>query len=270
MNSMTLKPMTLKPIAVDAPLPGRRVLGAYLAETRYEFMRSLRSPAFALPMMLIPAALYLLFAVLIAGEAIDKDPPLGVFLFAGFAVMSVTMPALFGICTSLALERDMGLMRLKRALPAPAGSWLVAKIVCGVLFSVLSFAPMLAIALIAGKLPLDAGHAIAMSAALLAGSIPFCALGLMVGTLVSGPAAPGYANLIYLPGCYLSGMFFPLPKSMYWQTPLWPQFHIDQLVMHAAGVTKYQFEPVLIAIATLTGFTVLFSAVAIWRLARKG
>ncbi|HLA73750.1 MAG TPA: ABC transporter permease [Steroidobacteraceae bacterium] len=270
MNSMTLKPMTLKPIAVDAPLPGRRVLGAYLAETRYEFMRSLRNPAFALPMMLIPAALYLLFAVFIAGEAIDKDPPLGVFLFAGFAVMAVSMPALFGIGTSLALERDMGLMRLKRAQPAPTGTWLVAKIVCGLIFSVMSYLPMLAIGLASGKLDLGFGQAVAMSAALLAGSIPFCALGLMVGTLVSGSAAPGYANLIYLPGCYLSGMFFPLPKSMHWQTPIWPQFHIDQLAMHAAGITKYQFIPAQLSIGALVGFTVLFSAVAIWRLARKG
>lgn len=264
MNSMTLK------TTADAPLSSRRALAAYVAETRYELTRGLRNPAFALPMTLIPGALYLLFAVFIAGEAIDKDPTLGAFLFGGFAVMAVTMPALFGICTSLALERDMGLMRLKRAQPAPTGSWLVAKIACGFVFTLLAFLPMLAIAIFSGKLPLAPAQIAAMSVALIAGSIPFSALGLMVGTLVNGSAAPGYANLIYLPGCYLSGMFFPLPKSMYWQTPFWPQFHIDQLAMHAAGVTKYQFEPVPIAIATLVGFTVLFSAVAIWRLARKG
>ena len=264
MNSMALK------IVGDGPLSTRRLLGAYAAETRYEIMRSLRNPAFALPMLLIPGALYLLFAVLIAGEAIDKDPSLGVYLFAGFAVMAVSMPALFGIGTSLALERDMGLMRLKRAQPAPPGTWLVAKIVCGIAFSVLSFTPMLIVALASGKLSLSFGQTAGLSAALLSGSIPFCALGLMVGTLVSGSAAPGYANLIYLPGCYLSGMFFPMPKSMYWQTPIWPQFHIDQLAMQAAGIAKYQFEPPQIAIATLLGYTVLFSAVAIWRLARKG
>jgi len=264
MNSMALK------VANDSLLSPRRELGAYVAETRYEFMRSLRNPAFALPMMLVPAGLYILFALCIAGEAIDKDPSLGVALFVGFAVMAVSMPALFGICTSLALERDMGLMRLKRAQPAPAGTWLVAKIACGVAFSVMSFTPMLVIAVATGKLDLGTGQLIALSAALLSGSIPFCALGLMVGTLVSGSAAPGYANLIYLPGCYLSGLFFPMPKSMYWQMPIWPQFHIDQLAMHAAGVTKYQQLPVQVSIGVLVGYTVLFSTVAIWRLARKG
>ena len=40
--------------------------------------------------------------------------------------------------------------------------------------------------------------------------------------------------------------------------------------MHAAGVQKFQFMPATMAAATLIGFTVLFSAIAIWRLARKG
>jgi ABC-2 type transport system permease protein len=263
--------LTLNTITQDAGvLSLRRTVSAYLAETRYEFMRLLRNPGLLLPMLLVPVGLYLLFAVLIAGEGIAKDPELGVYLFGGFAVMAVSMPALFGIGTSLALERDMGLMRLKRAQPAPAGSWLVAKIACGVVFSALSFMPMIVAAVLSGKLPLDTAHTVAMSVTLLACSIPFCALGLMVGALVKGSAAPAYANLLYLPGCYLSGMFFPMPKSMYWQTPIWPQFHIDQLAMHAAGVAKYQFEPVLIAIAALVGYTALFSVVAVWRLAKKG
>jgi ABC-2 type transport system permease protein len=264
MNSMALK-------MVDSPpLTGRRVFGAYLTETRYEFTRGLRNLALLLPMALIPTALYALFAVVISAEAIVKDPPLGAFLFGGFAVMAVTMPALFGIGISLSLEREMGLLRLKRAQPAPTGSWLVAKLIYGIFFSALSLTPMFVLAIATGSLPLSLGSSLAMCGALLTGSIPFCAMGLMVGTWSSASAAPGYANLLFIPGCYLSGMFFPLPKSMNWQIPIWPQFHIDQLAMHAAGVTKYQFEPLLLAIGSLVGFTILFSAAAVWRLARKG
>ncbi len=257
-------------VAEPFVLTPRRAAGAYLAEVRYEFMRILRNPALALPIVLVPGALYLLIAAVVAGEAIDKDPDVGVFLFGGFAVLAVTMPALFTIGASLAMEREMGLMKLKRAQPAPAGSWLVDKLVTGIAFSALAYLPMVAIGLGFGKLTLDAAHLAAMSAVLILGSIPFCALGLMIGTLISGSAAPGYANLIYLPGCYLSGLFFPLPKSMHWQTPVWPQFHINQLAMHAAGIEKFQFIPAQMAAAALVGFTVLFSAVALWRLARKG
>jgi ABC-2 type transport system permease protein len=161
-------------------------------------------------------------------------------------------------------------MELKRAQPAPTGSWLVAKIVCGVAFGALAFLPMIVLATATGKLTLSTVALVNLSLTLIACSIPFCAMGLMMGSLVKGSAAPGFANLVYLPGCYLSGMFFPLPPSMYWQTPVWPQFHVTQLAMHAAGVEKFQHVPLLVALAGAVCFTVMFSAVAIWRLARKG
>jgi ABC-2 type transport system permease protein len=245
-------------------------MGAYITETRYELIRMMRNPGLAIPVLAVPFGLYGLFALVIAGEAIDKDPNLGIFLFAAFSIMAVTMQALFGTGVTLALERDMGLLRLKRAQPAPPAAWVVAKIASGFVLGVLAYAPIVIVALAAGKLALGIGQVAAFSGALLVGIIPFCAMGLMVGSLASGSAAPAYANLIYLPGCYLSGMFFPLPASMYWQTPIWPQFHVGQFAMHMAGLTKYQYEPLSMAIASMLGYTVLFAGITIWRLSKKG
>jgi|SRR5690606_30368750 len=252
------------------PLHTRRLLRAYLEEIRCEALRMLRNRGLAIPTLVLPVALYGLFALVVFGAQAAADLLTGVFLFSAFSIMAVTMPALFGIGASLAMEREMGLLRLKRAQPAPAGSWLVAKIGCGLGFAVLAYLPILTLALAAGHLPLQAGPLLAMSACLVASAIPFCALGLLIGTLFRGSSAAGYANLVYLPGCYLSGMFFPLPASMHWQVPLWPQFHVNQLAMHAAGVEKFQFEPPAMALAYLAGFTVLTSGIAIWRLARSG
>jgi ABC-2 type transport system permease protein len=245
-------------------------IGAYLTETRYELMRMMRNPGIAVPVLVLPMALYALFALLIAGDAINKDPDTGIFLFSAFSLMAVTMPALFGIGVTLALERDMGLLRLKRAQPAPPAAWVVAKVASGLVLAMLAYTPVIVLAVASGKLSLGAAQIAALSGALLIGTIPFTALGLMIGSLFGGSAAPAWANLAYLPGCYLSGMFFPLPKSMYWQAPIWPQFHVEQFAMHAAGITKFQFEPVAIAIATMLGYTVLFAGVTIWRLTRKG
>ena len=158
--------------------PGRAA-GAYLTETRYEFMRVIRNPVIGLPIVFIPVALYWLISVVVFGEAIAKDPDTGVYLFAGFAVLGVTMPALFTVGGSLAMEREMGLLRLKRAQPAPAGTWLVAKIACGIAFSVLAYLPLLAVALSAGNISLGTAQIVAMSLVLILGSIPFCALGLV-------------------------------------------------------------------------------------------
>jgi ABC-2 type transport system permease protein len=250
--------------------PRASALGAYLAESRFELKRMVRNPNVAIPVLVLPFALYALFALLIAGEAVDKDPNTGIFLFSAFALMSVTMPAMFGIGVTLALERDMGLLRLKRAQPAPPAAWVVAKIVSGLVLALLAYAPIAAVALLTGKLSLTGGQVAALSGALLLATIPFTALGLMIGALANGSAAPAWANLVYLPGCYLSGMFFPLPQSMWWQAPIWPQFHAGQLAMHAAGIAKFQFETLAMAIATLVGYTVLFAAVTVWRLKSRG
>jgi ABC-2 type transport system permease protein len=266
MNSLAID--STAPAIVRAHQP--RVFAAYVAELRVELLRTVRNPGIAIPILIMPVALYMLFALVIAGEGIDKDPSLGIFLFGAFAIMGMTMPALFAISSGLALDREMGLLRLKRAQPAPVGAWLVAKIVAGILFCVIAYLPMLAAAVWSGKLPLAAPAIVAMSLTMLAGSACFCAMGLMIGALVKGTAAPGYANVVYLPGCYLSGMFFPLPQSMHWQAPIWPQFHVVQMAMHSAGATKFQFMPLQLSIAACVGFTLLFAAVAFWRLSRKG
>jgi ABC-2 type transport system permease protein len=264
MNTQVLNTLTVAPRATN------RALGAYLQEIRCEALRTVRNPGIAIPILVMPVALYALFVMVITADAIERDPDIGIFLFSAFSIMATTMAAVFGIGSTLAMEREMGLLRLKRAQPAPMAGWLVAKIVCGVGFGVLAYAPIAALALFTGKIALQPSQIFAMSLVLIACSIPFCAMGLMVGALVRGSAAPGYANLIYLPGCYLSGMFFPLPQSMHWQAPVWPQFHVGQLAMHAAEVTKFQFVSVQMAIVALVGFTVLFSAIAVWRMATKG
>lgn len=250
--------------------PPRRAASPYVVEIRLELLRLLRAPAFALPMFVLPVALYLLFAFAVAGEQAAKDPDTARFMFAGFSLMAVTMAAVFATCPSIALERELGLLTLKRAQPAPPGAWLTAKIVAGIVTGTIAYLPILVVTAVSGQAGLSAGQLAAMSAVLVAGAIPFCALGLMVGALASGSAAPAYAHLLYLPGLYLSGVFFPLPKSMYFQAPYWPQFHLNQLVFAAGGVDKFRWIGPEMAFAVLLGFTVLCSGIALHRLKRRG
>ena len=247
-----------------------RLLGAYWTETRYEFMRMLRNLAFGGPILLVPLGAYLLVAVAIASDAITKDPTVAHLLFSGFSTMAVTMPALFSVGCILALEREAGLMKLKRAQPAPGGTWLVAKTLVAVAFGVMAYVPLLVCGVLFGRVTLDAGALAAMSAVLIAGAIPFAAIGLFIGSLVSANAAPGYANLFYLPCIYLSGLFIPLPESMHAQMIVWPAFHLNQLALVAGGADKYKILPPQMYAAVLVGVTVIFGGLAIWRLARKG
>ena len=251
-------------------LPTARLINAYWTEAKCEFMRMLRNLAFGGPVLLIPLGVYLLVGVAISADAIAKDPPVANYLFSGFSVFAVSMPALFSVGCTLALERDAGLMKLKRAQPAPGGSWLVAKIFVAISFAALAYAPILVAAVLVGKVTVSASGLAAMSVVFILGAIPFAALGLFIGSLVSGSSAPAYTNLIFLPCIYLSGIFIPLPKFLYTQTVVWPAFHLDQLALAAGGVEKYIFFPAQMAAAVLIGITVVFGGLAIWKMARRG
>src|SRR5262245_5924035 len=167
MNSLAVK----STIDTITSLRGRE-FGAYFTEARFELVRMMRNPSVAIPVLLLPCAFYALFAYVIAGGWIKNDPGAGIFLFTAFSLMAVTMPSMFGIGVTLALERDMGLLRLKRAQPAPPAAWVVAKIVAGLVLALLAYAPIVIMAVGTGKLALDAGQVLGLSVALIISTIP--------------------------------------------------------------------------------------------------
>ena len=265
---------TTTPVLVDlgigALMPIGRVLRAYANEAKYELLRMLRTPAFALPFLVLPVPIYLFFGVVVPAAIIAKNPGVANYLFSGFSVFTVMGPALFGIGCGLAVERDAGLLTLKRALPVPSGGYLIAKIFIGMAFAALAMILMLACAVLAGKITLSAPQLVIMFVVMVIGSVPFAAIGLFIGAFASGSAAPAYANIIFLPMLWLSGLFIPLPKFLEPWAVIWPAFHLNQVALGAAGVSEYSFVAPQISGAVLVGFTVLFGGVAIRRLARRG
>jgi ABC-2 type transport system permease protein len=256
--------------AAPARMPVARVLRAYLTDAKYEALRMLRAPAFAIPFLVIPVPIYLLFGVVVAGDAIARDPAVGDLLFIGFAVMAIMGPSLFGVGSTLAPERDAGLTKLKRALPQPAGSHLIAKFLMAMFFALLVTGLMITAGVLSGKTTFSAGDYAALAALLVVGCLPFCALGLAIGAYCSGGAAPGITNLLYLPMIYLGGLFIPLPAFMQQWVVVWPAFHLQQLAVAMLGVQGHLYEHPLNAALMLASVTLLFGALAIRRLARVG
>ena len=253
-------------------MPIGRVLRAYSIEARCQFLQALRAPAFALPFLLLPLPLYLFFGVVMAGGSpeLQAHPELANYVFSGWCSMAVMGPAIFGVGIGLAMERDANLLKLKRALPLPTGSYLVAKMLMSVAFAALAVGTVTVAALLVGKLTMSAGALLAMLAVLVLGAVPFCAIGLFIGAYSSGNAAPAFANLVYLPGMWLSGMFFPLPKVMQPWAVIWPSLHLNQTALAAAGLTGPGFLNPLLTSAVLIGVTLSCGGLAIRRLARSG
>jgi ABC-2 type transport system permease protein len=239
----------------------------YVIEAKYESLRMLRSPSFAGPFLLLPAALYLLFGVLLFGAEIAKDPKSALGIFLGFTIMGVMGPGMFGFGITIATEREQGLLKLKRVLPVPPGAALLAKTLMSMLFVAIIAATMAAVAPL-GHAPVSAGRMLALALVSIAGSIPFCAMGFFIGSLASAKSAPAFVNLLYLPMIYLSGILFPMPKSMEWIAHLSPAYHLKQISLGVLGASPIGGYPLHIAV--LAAVTVVFGAFAMRRLERHG
>ena len=262
-----LAPIETSEAVGSKAMPSGRVLRAYAVEAKYESLRMMRTPAFLAPFLALPAGLYLLFAVLLFGAEIAKDPKAGLFTFIGFSVFGVLGPGMFGFGVSIAMERETGLYTLKRALPMPPGASLIAKMLMSMLFVAAIMATMVAAAPL-GHLRLGAVQLLSLSLVNIAGSLPFCALGFLVGSLASGKAAPAFVNLLYLPMIYLSGIFFPLPKSMHWFAAISPAYHLDQLAFASVGAAND--GAAALHVLVLAGLTLACTMLALRRLARVG
>lgn len=244
-----------------------RIGGAYLAEAKYESLRMLRAPAFSGPFLVIPVALYSFFVSLTAGTG-DANANTPAYLFTGFSVFAVMGPALFGFGMSVALEREQGLLRLKRALPMPPMAYLAAKMLMAMFFGLLTSLMLIAAAVLLSPLALEPWRFAAIAAINVIGTLPFCAIGLFIGARVSGRAAPAFVNLVYLPLIYLSGLFLPLPAGIRFVALFSPAFHLNQLALDVAGVGA--ILSTAMHIAALAGVTVLFAGLTVRRLSRMG
>ena len=236
---------------------------SYLQEAKCEALRMLREPAFCLPVIGFPVLFYLLFGVLL-----DKgEGKAAQYLLATYGAFGVIGAGLFGFGVTIAVDREKGLLRLKRALPVPPGALLLAKMVMAMSFAAIISLVLAVIAATVAGVALEPSQWIRLFVINALGVLPFCAIGLFVGSLVGGNAAPALLNMLYLPMAFLSGLWLPLtllPGILSTIAPLWPAYHLGQLALKVVGFDMGQ--PVWMHVMVLAGITVLFFVLAQRRL----
>ncbi len=250
------------------PMSRRRLCGAYLEEARSECLRYLRAPGFMLPILLFPAVFYLMFGVLMVHG--HDSAGLARFMLSSYVAFGVMAPGLFGFGVSLAIERDGGLLTLKRAMPVPPGAYLLGKMLMAMLAAGLVVLLLLVLAIAMAGLSITLAQGLELLVTGMLGVLPFCALGMWVGTLIKGQGAPGLLNLVYLPMAFLSGLWVPLPalpEVLRRMAPFWPAYHLHQLTQAALGLRS---GSIFTHAGVLLVFTAVFLLWAMWRLRRHG
>ena len=99
------------------------------------------------------------------------------------------------------------------------------------------------------------------------GALPFCAIGLLLGSVSSANAVPAWVNLLFLPMAFLSGLWMPLSMLPAWiakLAPVWPSYHLAQLALKV--VDRDAGQPAWLHVAVLLVVTAVFSTLARARL----
>jgi ABC-2 type transport system permease protein len=168
---------------------------------RYELLRTFRSVRFFVFSLAFPLVLFLLVAGPNRHEELD-GAPFAVYYLTGMVAWG-TMAAVVACGARIAGERSVGWNRQLRITPLKVPAYFAAKVLCGYAMAVISIV-LLDVAAAAIGVRLSVGEWAAMTAMVLVGLIPFAALGVLMGHLLTadsmGPALGGVTSLLALLG----------------------------------------------------------------------
>lgn len=237
----------------------------YRLEAWFEWLKLLRTPAFAVPTLLFPLIFYVMFAVVLSGSMGGYHR--ATYMLATYGTFGIMGPSLFGFGMGLALEREQGLLHLKRVSPMPPGAYFFAKIAMSLCFALVVVVLLSAAGIGFGGVEIDPVTWLQLVAVLLLGTLPFCALGLWIGTMAGGQGAVALVNLVYLPMSVLSGLWIPLmvfPPFLQKLAVVWPSWHLAQMALGVVGQVpdvRYGMHA-----AVLLAMTALFLSLGAMRL----
>ena len=212
----------------------------YLLEIKYEFLKALRMPGYALPTLLFPLFFYLFFGVMFGAKQTGAVN-MATYLVATYGTFGVMGAALFGFGVFVAVERGQGWLEVKRTTPMPIAALFVAKLAMAMIFSAIIVTMLFILGTTIGNANISVLQALSMFGVLVAGSITFCMFGLAIGFWAGPNSATPIVNLFYLPMGFLAGLWIPiafLPKSLQSVAQWLPPYHFSQLALSTIGASR--------------------------------
>jgi ABC-2 type transport system permease protein len=231
-------------IAISTPAGSTDVAPALpmlAKQTKAEFLRLLRTPAFSISSVLLPIIFFVFF-----GLPNTHNTTAGVktsaYLIVSFGAYGIMSVSLFAFGVSLAVERGQRMNVLMRATPLLPWVYLLAKIITALAFALITLIALFVFGALVGGINLSAGTWLAITLRLLIGVLPFIALGFAIGYFATPNSAAPITQLIFLPVSFASGLFLPLnqmPDVIQKIAPYLPSFRVGDLGWGALGATSH-------------------------------
>lgn len=236
-------------------------MSAALTYTRYELLRTFRNRRFFVLSLGFPLILY--FVIAAPNRHVRDIGHTGVSLplyFMASLASFGTMSAMLSSGARIASERAVGWNRQLRITPLSPRAYLRAKLVTSYAMALVSIAVLYAAGASLG-VGLSAGDWLSMTGLILVGLVPFGALGIALGHMLTpdsiGPAMGGGVSLFGL----LGGTWFPLGNHGFLHdvAQYIPSYWLVQASHVAAGGNAWTATAWLVVAA----WTAVFAALAV-------
>lgn len=228
-----------------------------LAHARARVLELLRYPAYSVPVLLFPVAL---FMVVVAFRADDEEAARLTASFCGLAVLSV---ALFDFGVGIASERVTPWERYLRTLPAAPGTRFAARILAALAFALPAASAVAVAAALTTPSHLGPYRIACLSAALVFGAIPLALLGIALGYWLTPKGALPVANLLFLGMAFAGGLWAPpeqLPSLVSAGSVMLPTRQFGELLWASVELRA----PHLATIVLLGAYSLAFGVLAWW------
>ena len=208
------------------------MMRVYWMETRTELLKFARMKNYALSTILYPLMFYCFFGLAMAPQG--STAPMARYLIATYGAFAIMGSTLYAFGAGIAVERGLGWLEVKRASPMPVGAYFFAKGAVAVAFGSTVILLLFALGAAFGHVRMAPAQWALTFIALVAGAVPFGALGLTIGNLAGPNSAPATVNMIYMPLAFCGGLWIPfdfLPKAIQQLAPLLPSYHLGQIAL---------------------------------------
>jgi ABC-2 type transport system permease protein len=236
-----------------------------IAFARFEIRRTLRDSRFMLFLVAMPALLYLLLAGFANSGREDGLPSPVAFMVAMMCYAAIGS-ACYAIGPPLAAERARGWIRQLQIMPLAGTSWLAVKLIQGALLILPGIAVVAATAAITHSPGLTPARWAALAAVLLAGSLPFTVLGLVIGQAMEGQSANSATLFTVLGLSFAGGLLIPdsqLPQALRHAATVLPSRQLADLARAAAA--GHSPSPAAIGVLAAWTFAAAGAALALRR-----
>jgi ABC-2 type transport system permease protein len=251
-------------IATATSVP--RTLTYLVTYAQLEVRRVFRNRRYLMFGIGFPILFYLLYTgVLERGSAVGSIDglPWPTYFMVSMAAYGAMIAGLFS-AQVIAGERSQGWVRLLRVTPLPPAVYVGTKLLVSLVVTLPAVLLVVAAGMLANHVDVAPVDLVGLVVALVIGSVPFAALGILLGYLFDQNSAQGAVMITNFGLAILGGLWAPtasFPDGLVTIAKVLPSYHFGNLgrSVVAGGV------PDVVDIAVLAGYAVVIGALVFWR-----